>query len=47
MGAAVPRAFFDLEQNLYEDDEVEANPILAKQLAAEPWKSTTAATRAI
>ena len=35
LGAAVPRAFFDLEQNLYEDDEVETNPILAKQLAAE------------
>ena len=34
-GAAIPRAFYDLEQNLYEDDSVETNPVLAKQLAAE------------
>ena len=34
-GAAIPRAFYDLEQNLYEDDEVKSDPALAKQLAAE------------
>ena len=35
LGAAIARAFYDLDQNLYENDEAKSNPALATQLAAE------------
>ena len=34
-GASIPRVFYDLQQNLYENDKAESNPPIAKQLAAE------------
>ena len=35
LGSAIPKAFYNLEENLYEDDALSTNDDLARQLAAE------------